>query len=298
MLPTPEDPCIIRQADYRETLASCEGRADLVCTSPPYVDARTYGADVVWTDTDYAALGDAVFAALRPGGQCLIVVDAPIREWRPGMGTERGFHPWRLMLDWAERVGFRVPDRLAYGRIGAPAAYSGRFRNDWEPLLWFVRPGPEAPYFNKTSLRVKSIHRFGVGKRVSIRREDGTMAERLSSGRAVEDGMTHRGTLWNYGTTNHGKDFRDLEDSNHPARFSTRLAEDVVRCFCPPGGLVVDPFVGSGTTALAAVRHGRFFFGGDLLSDPQGRPWADVAAANVATAVDMALVSGLFSTGR
>jgi site-specific DNA-adenine methylase len=52
----------IRQADYRETLVRAAG-CDLVFTSPPYADARTYGAAVSWNDADYAALGDAVFAA-------------------------------------------------------------------------------------------------------------------------------------------------------------------------------------------------------------------------------------------
>ena len=102
----------LHQADYRDTLRAVAdaGGCDIVATSPPYADARTYGAAVNWTDADYASLGDAVFAALKPGGHALINVDAPVREWRPGFGTERGFHPWRLMLDWAERVGFRVTD--------------------------------------------------------------------------------------------------------------------------------------------------------------------------------------------
>jgi hypothetical protein len=42
--------------------------------------------------------------ALKPGGHCLMVLDAPVREWRKGYGTERGFLPWQVMLDWAERV--------------------------------------------------------------------------------------------------------------------------------------------------------------------------------------------------
>ena len=73
-------------ADYRDTLAACDGAADLVLTSPPYADARSYGMGCDWGMEDYAALGDAVFAALRPGGHALINVDAPVREWRPGEG--------------------------------------------------------------------------------------------------------------------------------------------------------------------------------------------------------------------
>jgi hypothetical protein len=68
-----------------------------------------------------------------PGPRC------PGFEWRPGFGTERGFHPWRLM-DWAERVGFRVPDRLAFGRRSMPGSNPFNFQSGWEPLLW-LRPG-------------------------------------------------------------------------------------------------------------------------------------------------------------
>ncbi len=48
------------------------------------------------------------------------------------------------------------------------------------------------------------------------------------------------------------------------APFPLRLAEFFVRSFCPPGGLVLDPFCGSGTTGHAAILHGRRFLGCDI----------------------------------
>jgi hypothetical protein len=48
------------------------------------------------------------------------------------------------------------------------------------------------------------------------------------------------------------------------APFPETLPEWFVRSFCAPGGLVVDPFTGSGTTGAVAVRHGRNFAGCDL----------------------------------
>jgi DNA modification methylase len=41
------------------------------------------------------------------------------------------------------------------------------------------------------------------------------------------------------------------------APFPEALAEFFIRSFCPPGGVVFDPFCGSGTTAAVALRHGR-----------------------------------------
>ena len=58
-------------ADYRDTLGAvaASGGADLIAFSPPYCDARSYGMDVSWGMSDYAALGDAVWGALKPGGR-------------------------------------------------------------------------------------------------------------------------------------------------------------------------------------------------------------------------------------
>lgn len=270
----------VYEADYRVTLGAVEeaGGCHLVVTSPPYCDARTYGNDVSWTLDDYRELGDRLFATLRPGGHCLLNLDAPVRQWRKGMGTERGFHPWKIMLDWAERVGFRVPDRLAFVRHGVPGAYRGRFRNDWEPLFWFQRPG-EPGHFDKEAIASES--RFGEvqGSLVSNRRVDGSLSYRRPSGWAVENAMTHRGTVWDYGAVgNKMSGAPDVEDAGHPARFPFRLASDAVLCFSPPTGLVCDPFLGGGTTLVAALQNGRDFIGGDRYAREDGTPWAEVAA--------------------
>ncbi len=272
------------QADYRETLAAVNGTADLVFCSPPYADARTYGMGCSWTDADYAALGDAVFAALKPGGHALINVDAPVREWRRGYGTERGFHPWRMMLDWAERVGFRVPDRLAFGRLGLPGAYEGRFRNDWEPLLWFQRPGADG-WLNKKA--IAGVAKTNSSNKIATSRTaTGISSSRIASGWAVQNNAIHIGTLWHQGHVGNGHTGApDIEAEGHPARWPYKLAADIVQCFCPPDGLAADPFLGAGTSMVAALEHGRRFHGGDLGSrtfDPSrphldAVPWVTVA---------------------
>ena len=135
--------CTLVKGAYQETLNLCEerGGVDLLAFSPPYADARTYGMDCNWTDADYADLGDHCFRALRPGGWALVNVSAPVRDWTgDGRGTERGLHAYRLLLDWHDRIGFRVPDVLVFGRMGTPGQYRGRFRGDGEPLMWMQKP--------------------------------------------------------------------------------------------------------------------------------------------------------------
>lgn len=273
------------QASCFDTLARVQeaGGADLVFTSPPYCDARTYGNGVSWGMEEYSRLGDAIFGALKPGGHCLFNVDAPVREWRDGMGTERGFHPWKIMLDWAERVGFRVPDRLAFGRLGSPGAYTGRFRNDWEPLLWFQRPGAVG-FFDKHAIAEDGSYKPPTA---GVRKHDGSMRNRQSSGWAIENGKIHRGTFWGYGSVGAGKGTLDvLYAMKHPASFPYALAADVVKCFAPVGGLVVDPFLGSGTTAHAALHHGCSFIGGDLYTHEDGTPWVSKVKETLSAAFD------------
>jgi DNA modification methylase len=181
------------------------------------------------------------------------------------------------MLDWAERVGFRVPDRLAYGRKGIPGAYTGRFRNDWEPPLWFEKPthDEQGSYFNKEEIAKKAKYNQ-KGSISTAMRKDGTKNVRRVSGWAAENGMMQQGTLWNYGDVGSGHDSKQGENTGHPARYSLAFCEDAIKCFCPPRCLVCDPFSGSGTTAVAALRQERRFIGGDLLSDKKGTPWAKV----------------------
>lgn len=270
---------VLYHADFQDTLkqAQDKGGVDLVVTSPPYCDARTYGASVNWTMADYNRLGDAIFQALKPGGHCLLNMDSPVRKWREGFGSERGFHPWKVMLDWAERVGFRVPDRLCFSRFGSPGEYSGRFRNDWEPLLWFQKPGAVG-IFNKHVLAEQA--KYPKIHNTSSRRHDGSLRVRYMSGWATEKGLKHRGTLWDYSAVGNGQTgAADLETSDHPARFPFRLVSDIVQCFSNPGSVVCDPFLGSGTSLIASLHHGRDFIGGDLLSrDKDNKPWVNVAA--------------------
>src|SRR5262249_2472192 len=54
------------------------------------------------------------------------------------------------------------------------------------------------------------------------------------------------------------------ERVDHPTQKPLEIIERMVKASCPPGGVVLDPFMGSGTTAFAAKRCGRHFAGFEL----------------------------------
>jgi len=62
-----------------------------------------------------------------------------------------------------------------------------------------------------------------------------------------------------------GREHRERAD--HPTQKPLEIIERMVKASCPPGGLVLDPFLGSGTTAVAARRCDRDFVGFELNPD-------------------------------
>lgn len=54
---------------------------------------------------------------------------------------------------------------------------------------------------------------------------------------------------------------RNVEHGDHPTQKPLALLEDFIRAFTDPGDLILDPFAGSGTTGVAAIRLGRRFIG-------------------------------------
>jgi len=65
-------------------------------------------------------------------------------------------------------------------------------------------------------------------------------------------------------------------NAEHEAQFPLELPRRVIRLFSAPGDLVLDPFVGGGTTAIAALQHQRHYLGFELLPD-----YATLAARRV-----------------
>ena len=55
-----------------------------------------------------------------------------------------------------------------------------------------------------------------------------------------------------------------MEKTEHPCQFPIALVRRLVLALCPKGGVVLDPFIGSGTTAVAALLDGRNFIGCDI----------------------------------
>lgn len=230
--------------------------ATLVLFSPPYDDLREYNGE--WS-IDLHDIGLQCYRILKPGGVAVMVIqDATLKG-------AKSLTSLRTTLDWCDSVGFRLFEMLQYNRHGAPGAQVHyRFRVDHEYMPVFLKGDKPAEFHpaHMVAPAANAGHFYSSG--AARRNADGT----VKRGKQVvaADGI-YRGTVWHY-VPNPREVSRDYQlKMQHPARFPDRLAYDHVMCWTQPGDLVVDPFVGSGTTAVACLASGRRCIGFDISPD-------------------------------
>ncbi len=223
---------------------------DLMVTSPPYDNLRDYKGFSV----DLSAIGKEVFRVMKDGGIAVMVMQDQTKNFGKTLTT------FKTAIDWCENAKFKLFETLIYRKYGAEGAWwNKRFRVDHEYMLVFLK-GEKPAYFNKEMLKIPSKHggetMTGGGTRL-------TNGIRIPTRPITINLMKCRGTIWEYMTAGDGTRLKH----QHPATFPDKLPYDFIQCFCPPDGIVLDIFMGSGTTALAAIGLGRKFLGFDISKD-------------------------------
>ncbi len=220
---------------------------DLVVTSPPYDALRTYNGFTF----DLHATGIEVLRVLKEGGIAVMVIQDQTKNFAKSLTS------FRTILDWTDNVGFRLFETVIYRKHGTEGAWwKERFRVDHEYMPIFLK-GARPQYFNKEPLKIPSKHGGKVMSGSGNRRTNGITTATVT--RPI-NAMKCRGTVWNYLMAG---DKNPLK-RKHPAPFPDKIPYDFINCFCPPGGIVLDPFMGSGSTAVSAKMLNRHFLGFDI----------------------------------
>jgi len=196
-------------------------------------------------------IGEGLFRTMKEGEIVAVVIQDQTKNFGKTLTS------FKLAVDWCENIGFKLFECLIYKKFGAEGAWwNKRFRIDHEYMMIFLK-GDKPQYFDKENLKIPSKH---GGKTMT---GGGT---RLTNGIRIEtrpitiNPMKCRGSVWVYETAGDGSRMKH----QHPATYPDRLPYDFIQCFCPPNGIVLDPFMGSGTTALAAKTLKRDFLGFDI----------------------------------
>jgi hypothetical protein len=248
---------------------------DLVLGSPPYGGQRSYnmGFDLrgqAWVDW----VAETYREALRVcTGLVAFVLQGETKDYA-WSGT-----PALLMADLL-RAGVTLRNPPIYHRVGIPGSGGPDWlRNDYEFVVCATRGGP-LPWSDNTAMG--HAPRYAPGGDLSHRRRDGsrvngyaTMEERNSlgphrarqrAGRVYEPPeKANPGNVIRCSVG--GGNMGDSDCHDNEAAFAEDLAAFFVRSFCPPGGVALDCFSGSGTTGKTAVLLGRRFVGCDVRAD-------------------------------
>jgi DNA modification methylase len=256
------------------------GSVDAVVTSPPYPDQRTYASGETAPDADrerptnhsrarrrdaveaypdwFAPFLDGMARVLAPRGSVLVNLGAVIRD---GVETDYVDEVARR----AKASGWVLLHRLVWNKPN-PVPYSEpRFLSpaaEW--VLWLARspdayrgyddreerydPGARVAHASASADRIAGMYRF---ERLDERYEKRGRAHELHA-----DGARPTTVITAAVGSRRG--------SRHAAPMAAAVADRLVRIACPPGGLVLDPFAGSGTTGVAALRARRRFLGYEL----------------------------------
>jgi hypothetical protein len=244
-----------------------DNSVDLVMCSPPYEDARTYGIGFKlrgqdWVDWAFARYMQCVRVSR---GLVAWVVEGKTKQFRYTAT------PVLLMAD-LHRAGVHLRKPPLYVRDGIPGSGGPDWLKNKYEFVLCATSGGELPWSENTAMGHPP--KFGPGGAPSHRRADGTRANGSKTrtrrpGGAITKQICRPPTLANPGNLilcgpgGGGHMGHDLAHENE-APFPEYLAEDYIRSLCPPGGIVLDPFIGSGTTAAAAIKHGRQYIGFDV----------------------------------
>lgn len=220
---------------------------DIVVTSPPYDAVRDYNG----FSLDLHAAGKEIHRVLKDGGIAAMVIQDQTKNFGKTLTS------FRTIIDWCDSFGFKLFETVIYRKYGAEGAWwNKRFRVDHEYMPVFLK-GERPQYFNKDNLKIPSKH---GGKTLTGGGTRLTNGVRIATRAITINPMKCRGTIWEYMTAGDGTRLKH----QHPATFPDRLPLDFIQCFCPPKGIVLDPFIGSGTTALAAIQLERNYIGIDI----------------------------------
>lgn len=214
---------------------------DLTITSPPYCMGKEYER----TDRlrQFVALHlmvlPEVIRVTKMGGSICWQVGHHIRN---GVATPLDFVVHDLMRQWPQVfLRNRIVWTFGHGLHG-----SNRFSGRHETILWYTK-GDDYK-FNLDDVRVPQKY---PGKRFYKGARRGEFS--------CNPLGKNPGDVWELPNVK----ARHLEKTNHPCQFPIALAQRLIRALTNKGDLVLDPFIGSGTTAAAAILESRRVVGAE-----------------------------------
>lgn len=226
---------------------------DCIITSPPYWNLRDYAnsrqlgreATVHEYIHNLYRIFTLCLSVLKPTGTCFVNIDDTSLGNKSLCGV-----PERFMLSMLD-MGWILRNKIVWNKPNAkPHPALDKFVPSWEMIYFFTLN--KKYFYNKQyePVQQSTIDRARYGRRKEAKYEfTGQLAIKEYTKRGMRD-------VLNIATAS-------PKGIKHIAMYPEKLVKTLMESGCPVGGTVLDPFVGSGTTALVAKKTGRKYIGID-----------------------------------
>lgn len=251
----------IIRGDCLEVLKTIpENCIDLVITSPPYADNRKksyQGVPIHKYVEWFLPISAQIKRVLKPEGSFVL----NIKE--RSVNGERQTYVLELILGMKKQGWLWTEEYIWHKKNCYPGRWPNRFRDAWERCLHFTKQKKFKMFQESVMVHMgdwaqKRLEKLSETDR--IRDESRSLS---GFGKNVSNWL---GRKYVY-PTNVLHLATECANRNHSATFPISLPSWFIKLFTREGDLVLDPFIGSGTTALACIELNRHYIGIELMED-------------------------------
>lgn len=237
-----------------------ESSVDLIFTSPPYADQRksTYGGIHPDDYVEWFLPKSLEFQrVLKPTGSFVLNIKERV------VAGERHTYVLELILALRNQGWLWTEEYIWHKKNSFPGKWPNRFRDSWERLLHFTKN-------KKFKIHQESVM-VPIGDWAKDRLSNLSDTDQIRDESKVNSGFGKNISNWvgrkKVYPTNVLYLATECSNKNHSAVFPVDLPKWFINLFTEPGDLVLDPFVGSGTTCFAAMELGRNYLGIDIMEE-------------------------------